>query len=78
MKFQQDEWVEVGDLAYRYNGNKMEIEIPASLLPLEGDQLTIDFKWSDNPEKLEDPISFALNGDTAPNRRFNYRLKWKR
>jgi hypothetical protein len=38
----------------------------------------MDFKWSDNPEKLENPISFALNGDTAPNRRFNYRLKWKK
>jgi hypothetical protein len=39
--------------------------------------LTIDFKWSDNPEKLEDPISFALNENTAPNRRFNYRLNGK-
>jgi hypothetical protein len=78
MKFEQNEWVEVSDLAYRYNGNEMEVEIPAHLLSVNGDQLVMDFKWSDNPGKLEDPISFALNGDTAPNRRFNYRLLWKK
>ena len=78
MKYEQNEWVEVSDLTYRYNGNEMEIEIPARLLPINGDQMVMDFKWSDNPEKLEDPISFALNGDTAPNRRFNYRLQWKK
>ena len=78
MKYEQDKWVETSDLAYRYNGNKMEIEIPAHLLSVKGDHLVMDFKWSDNPEKLEDPVSFALNGDTAPNRRFNYRLKWKK
>jgi hypothetical protein len=78
MKYEQGKWVENSDLAYRYNGNKMEIEIPAHLLSVNADHLVMDFKWSDNPEKLEDPISFALNGDTAPNRRFNYRLTWKK
>ncbi|MGL6196643.1 MAG: hypothetical protein ACRC2T_17665 [Thermoguttaceae bacterium] len=38
-----------------------------------------DFKWSDNPTcdvsgAITDPISFCTSGDTAPNRRFNYRF----
>ena len=78
MKYEQDKWVEISTLAYRYSDNKMEIEIPIHLLSISQDHLVMDFKWSDNPEKLESPISFALNGDTAPNRRFNYRLKWKK
>jgi len=78
MKYEQDKWVEISTLAYRYSDNKMEIEIPIHLLSISQDYLVMDFKWSDNPEKLENPISFALNGDTAPNRRFNYRLKWKK
>ena len=47
-------------------------------LGLTGDGFTFDFKWSDNAYELEDPISFCLHGDTAPNRRFNYRCIWNR
>jgi len=43
---------------------------------LEKDAFTFDFKWSDNAGELTDPIAFCLNGDTAPNRRFNYRFIW--
>jgi hypothetical protein len=78
MKYDGQQWIETGDLTYHYTGNQMEIEIPRRLLNISQDQLVIDFKWSDNPEELADPISFCLNGDTAPNRRFNYRLIWKK
>jgi hypothetical protein len=78
MKYDGQQWIEGSDLTYYYTGNQMEIEIPRSLLNITHDQLVIDFKWSDNPEELIDPISFCLNGDTAPNRRFNYRLIWKK
>ena len=78
MKYENEQWIEVSELNYRYAGNELEIEIPCQLLNINQNQFVIDFKWSDNPEKLEDPISFCLNGDTAPNRRFNYRLIWKK
>jgi hypothetical protein len=78
MKYDGQQWIEAGDLIYRYTGNQMEIEIPRRLLNISQDQLVIDFKWSDNPEEMADPVSFCLNGDTAPNRRFNYRLIWKK
>ena len=71
-------WAEVASLEYRYYNNELEIKVPRRLLNLDEDAITIDFKWSDNPSELEDPISFCLNGDTAPNRRFNYRLIWNK
>lgn len=69
-------WVKVSDITYRKSGNKLELEIPRSELGLTKSQFTVDFKWSDNPKDLIDPISFCTEGDTAPNRRFNYRFQW--
>jgi len=37
-----------------------------------------DFKWSDNPVGMNDPISLCTGGDTTPNRRFNYRCNWRK
>ena len=78
MRYENEKWVEISHLNYRKENNQLEIEIPRRLLNLSQDQFIIDFKWSDNPEELVDPISFCLNGDTAPNRRFNYRLIWEK
>jgi hypothetical protein len=47
------------------------------LLKLNASQFTFDFKWADNPGDLIDPLSLATSGDTAPNRRFNYRFIWE-
>ena len=72
------EWVEVAELPMAYSENKLEISVPRELLGLTGDAFVFDFKWSDNPVELKDPISFCTDGDAAPNRRFNYRFIWKR
>ena len=45
---------------------------------LEGRSITFDFHWCDNPADLTDPISLCVNGDSAPNRRFNYRCIWRK
>lgn len=74
----EDPWVEVADLKYSISGNKLELSVPRKLLGLAGDQITIDFKWSDNAAELKDPVSFCTDGDTAPNRRFNYRCIWNK
>ena len=71
-------WVEVAHLNYRYAGKSLELAVPLKLLNLTGDAFTFDFKWSDHPSDLNDPISLCTSGDTAPNRRFNYRCIWKR
>ena len=65
-------------MTYRYKGKAMEIAVPCRLLGLTGDAFTFDFKWADNPPDLKDPVSLCVQGDTAPNRRFNYRFVWKR
>ncbi|WP_423128726.1 hypothetical protein [Gaoshiqia sp. Z1-71] len=71
-------WKEIAELDYRTSGNQLELSVPRELLNLTGNQFTFDFKWSDNPTELKDPISLCTHGDTAPNRRFNYRLIWSR
>jgi hypothetical protein len=70
-------WVEQAKLSYRYAGKTLVVAVPRKLLGLSGNAFTFDFKWSDHPADLKDPISLCLNGDTAPNRRFNYRCIWK-
>jgi hypothetical protein len=71
-------WVEQAELSYRYAGKQLEVAIPREKLGLKGDAFTFDFHWCDNPAELKDPISLCLNGDSAPNRRFNYRCSWKK
>ncbi len=72
----ENPWTEIAALNMRVSGTELELQLPRTLLGLTGNDLTFDFKWSDNPEMLNDPCSFALHGDTAPNRRFNYRCIW--
>lgn len=75
---EKGEWVYVADIAMRYADNHIELSVARELLQLTGDKFTFDFKWSDNPAELKDPISLCTDGDTAPNRRFNYRCIWSK
>ncbi len=71
------EWQPVGAIVYRTHGNKMELRIPRPLLNLpEGpSRIALDFHWADNADAEKDGIAaFALHGDSAPDRSFNYRF----
>ena len=57
---------------------RLELAVPRKLLGLKGDAFSFDFHWCDNPIDLKDPISLCTSGDSAPNRRFNYRCIWKK
>ncbi|HLH56122.1 MAG TPA: hypothetical protein VKY92_21150 [Verrucomicrobiae bacterium] len=70
-------WLELARLKYQYAGNTLEMAVPLKLLGLKGDHFSFDFHWCDNPVNLDDPISLCTSGDSAPNRRFNYRCNWK-
>ena len=59
-------------------GNKLTIAVPRKHLALMSHAFTLDFKWADNPTNLLDIISLSTTGDTAPNRRFRYRFRWKK
>lgn len=71
-------WADVAKLEYGYAGKALEVTVPRTLLGLTGDAFTFGFKWADHPQELKDAISLCTDGDTAPNRRFNYRCVWHR
>ena len=78
MKYSGGLWEPVAEIPYSVSGNELELSIPAEILRVSGEQASFDFKWADNTGELVDPISLCIHGDTAPNRRFNYRFIWKR
>ena len=78
MEYADGDWTEVARISYAVEGDGLELAVPAELLKLSGSSFGFDFKWADNPGELVDPISLCTHGDSAPNRRFNYRFIWKK
>ena len=72
------QWKQVAELDYAASGNQLEIAVPRKLLAVKGSAVSFDFKWADNPRDLRSIISLCTTGDTAPNRRFCYRFRWKK
>jgi len=71
-------WTTVSSgIEYAASGNEIEIRVPRQLIGQGGgfDQVALDFHWSDNIQADDDIIEFALSGDSAPNRRFDYRYE---
>ncbi len=65
-------WERVGDVDYSVKSNRLQIKIPRSMLGIESDRFTINFKWSDNMQTDGDIMDVYNNGDTAPGGRFKY------
>jgi hypothetical protein len=70
-------WVDPVEVQYACTGAALEVCMPRKLLGATGDACGFDFHWSDHPAELKDAISLCTDGDSAPNRRFNYRFSWK-
>jgi hypothetical protein len=67
-------WAVVGKCAIRVVGARMEMSVPRSLIKLGSPpDVTFLFHWADNIQKFGDIIEFSINGDSAPDRRANYR-----
>jgi hypothetical protein len=64
----------IGDPARR---DQLELAIPRAALGLTKEPFTIDFKWADNLQQTGEWSDFTLNGDAAPNDRFNYRATFR-
>ncbi|MGQ8337478.1 DUF5722 domain-containing protein [Sunxiuqinia sp. A32] len=67
----KNKWKKLDEVSYTYSGNELMISIPKSLI--EEEKVSFDFHWTDNIQELNDINEFFLNGDNAPERRFNYR-----
>ena len=68
----QYRWGEPRTIPFVLSGNSLELAIPRWILGAGA--LQFDFKWADNCYETGDWSDFTLNGDAAPNDRFNYRF----
>jgi hypothetical protein len=59
---------------YKKDGNQLMIAVKRTDLKQES-ELSFDFHWVDNIQKLGDITEFFINGDSAPERRANYRFQ---
>ena len=71
----QGAWETVGKADYRVNGNGIELAISRKLIGLDKGMPTFDFHWADNIQGFSDASEFGVNGDSAPDRRCNYRYE---
>jgi hypothetical protein len=67
-------WGSASEVAYRMQGCELELAIPWSALGLAARPAGFDFKWADSIRPTGEADDFTLNGDVAPNDRFNYRV----
>ncbi|WP_229374639.1 hypothetical protein [Fibrella rubiginis] len=65
-------WQPIGEAVYQATGNKVEVRITKSLISSKPVP-SFDFHWADNIQQWNTINEFFLNGDSAPDRRFNYR-----
>lgn len=63
---------ELARVPYAVKGRDLELALPRPLFGA-APALRFDFKWGDNQQKDGDIVEFAIHGDSAPDRRFNYR-----
>ncbi len=76
-KYENDQWYDQEKLDFAFTNNKLEISVPLFAMHLSTSEFSFDFKWADNPKDLSKLESLFNDGDTAPNRRFNYRCIYK-
>ena len=67
------EWGSPVEVAIGVSDRELELAIPRAALGLVALPVEIDFKWADHIGQTGDWSDFTLNGDVAPNDRFNYR-----
>jgi len=69
------EWTRVEAVPMGVGTSEIEVEIPWASLGRTERPTSLNFKWADNLEGSGDWSDLTLNGDVAPNDRFNYRVR---
>ena len=67
-------WQPVGRISYRVSGNGLELAVPREWIGKAGGKPALDFHWADNIQGFNGIDDLGVNGDSAPNRRWNYRF----
>jgi hypothetical protein len=65
-------WTTLGTASYSVSGNEMEISVPRALVGLNGNTASYYYQIFDNPSVLDNIEDNFINGESAPDRRFNY------
>jgi hypothetical protein len=65
-------WTTVGSASYSVVGNQMEISVSRTLLEYTSTDVAYYFQLVDNPQTLDNIEDNFVNGESAPDRRFNY------
>lgn len=77
------EWSNVTTVDCRVQGNELELTVPIRLLGTKdanGESQLPDFvrfKWADNIQQTGEWSDLTINGDVAPNDRYNYRAVFR-
>lgn len=74
-QWRSGQWQTVARIPYRVNGNGLELAVPRALIGQTNATPAFDFHWADNIQSLDEESEFGVNGDSAPNRRWNYRYE---
>ena len=66
-------WENAGQIEMTVGAREVELALPRRFVARTGGDLIFDFKWVDNadPDQID---TWFTDGDSAPNRRFNYRF----
>ncbi|QEH35914.1 hypothetical protein OJF2_44710 [Aquisphaera giovannonii] len=66
-------WETAGEAPFARGAREVELTLPPSTPGLARPPASLDFKWADNIQETGDWSDFTLNGDAAPDDRFNFR-----
>jgi hypothetical protein len=69
-------WEAPVSIPCRARGAELELAVPRTALGMADLPARFDFKWADNIQQTGEWSDFTLNGDAAPNDRYNYRAKF--
>ena len=67
-------WSKAGEARMCASDSTLELAVPRKVLGLDKKAVKFDFHWADNMQRADDLAEFSLHGDSAPERRFNYRF----
>ena len=73
-QWKEGAWADAGEGSFAVNGNGMELSVSRALLGEADGVPAFDFHWADNIQGFDGVSELGVNGDSAPNRRWNYRF----
>jgi len=65
-------WESVGEVSYTVKDNILQVSIPRSLLGMDKETPSFNFKWIDNMQTDGEILDFYTYGEAAPGGRFTY------